>query len=378
MSVSARPLSVVLAGGGTAGHVEPALAVADHLRSDSALTRITLVGTASGLETRLVPARGHRLALIPRVPFPRKVTLDLLRLPWRLSRAIRTAEQILDREEAAVVVGFGGYVALPVYLAARRRRVPVIVHEANARAGIANRIGARFAVAVAVAHPDCGLRGGRYVGIPLREEISGLDRWASRADGRRLYGLEPDGPVLLVSGGSSGARRLNRAIQMAADVLADSGIQVLHHAGLTHLDDVAAAVADIPTHHVVGYIDRMDLAYAAADLMVCRAGAMTCAELAAVGLPAVYVPLPIGNGEQRLNALPVVRLGGGILVDDTAFDGDYVERQVVPLLTDAGRLSAMTAAARIEGRADAAREMVALIRRVAARDVTGDTSKMDP
>jgi len=361
-----RPLSIVLAGGGTAGHVEPALAVADRLRSESAITRVVLVGTSTGLETRLVPARGHRLALVPRVPLPRKPTADLVRLPFRLRSAIRAAGRILDEEQATVVVGFGGYVSLPVYVAAWRRKIPIVVHEANARPGIANRIGARVAAAVEVGHPDCDLRGGRYIGIPLRAEITGLDRAAQREAARRTYGLPPDAPVLLVSGGSSGARRLNDAIVMAADVLADSGIHVLHHAGLANLDEVSAAVSDIPSHHVVGYLDRMELAYAAADLMVCRAGAMTCAELAAVGLPAIYVPLPIGNGEQRLNALPIVRMGGGVLVDDSEFDGDYVERTVVPLLRDPSRLSAMAAAAHVEGRPDAARAMVDVIENLAA------------
>ena len=361
MNRERSPLSAVLAGGGTAGHVEPALAVADSLRAADPEARIVLVGTATGLESRLVPARGHELAFVPRVPLPRRPTADLISLPIRLRRAIRDAEDILENAQATVVVGFGGYASLPVYLAARRRDVPVVVHEANARAGIANRIGARFAAVVAVANPDCGLRDAQLVGIPLRAAVATLDRAARRAEARAFYGLG-DGPVLLVSGGSSGARQINRGIVAGAAALANAGVEVLHHAGLANVDEVAAEVAAYPTHHVVGYLDRMELAYAAADLMVCRAGAMTCAELSAVGLPAVYVPLPIGNGEQRLNALPIVEAGGGELVSDAAFDGAYVAQNVLSLIGDPSRLATMSAAARISGHSDAAEVMAELVR----------------
>src|SRR5699024_9485264 len=152
--------SVVLAGGGTAGHVEPAMAVADALTNLDPTVRVTALGTARGLETRLVPERGYRLELITPVPLPRTLNVDLARLPGRVRRAVRQTRAVLDDVDADVVVGFGGYVALPAYLAARgmrRRRVPVVIHEANARAGLANRVGARLARRVLSAVPDCGL-----------------------------------------------------------------------------------------------------------------------------------------------------------------------------------------------------------------------------
>ena len=360
-----RPLSVVLAGGGTAGHVEPALALADALLRRDPATLVTALGTATGLEARLVPARGYELAEIPRVPLPRRPTVDLLRVPGRVAGAVRETRAHLDRVSADVVVGFGGYVALPAYLAARRRRTPFVVHEANARAGLANRVGARLTPYVAAAVEGSGLAGARVLGIPLRTAVSGLDRDALRAEGRATFGLA-DGPVLLVTGGSQGARNVNAAVIGAAADLGAAGCQVLHVAGPTNAADVAAQVS-VPTHKVLAYVDRMELAYAAADLVVCRAGAMTCAELAAVGLPAVYVPLPIGNGEQALNARPVVDAGGGLLVDDAAFDADYVRATVLPLLADAGRLEAMGKAAASLGHRDADEALADLVLRAAGR-----------
>src|SRR4051812_32130827 len=182
-------MHVVLAGGGTAGHIEPALALAAALRRHDPGVGITALGTERGLETRLVPERGYDLALIPPVPLPRRPTFALASLPVRLQRAVRAAAAVLDRTHADVVVGFGGYVALPAYLAARRRRVPIVVHEANARPGLANRIGARFTTYVAAASPTCPLRHAEYVGIPLRTAVSSLDRVTSRPAARAGLGL---------------------------------------------------------------------------------------------------------------------------------------------------------------------------------------------
>ena len=355
-----RPLSVVIAGGGTAGHVEPALALADALLRRDPTTVVTALGTATGLEARLVPARGYALAEIPRVPLPRRPTADLLRVPGRVAGAVRQTGAHLDRVGADVVVGFGGYVALPAYLAARRRGTPFVVHEANARAGLANRVGARLTPHVAAAVEGSGLSGAQVLGIPLRAAVSRLDRAAERDRARAAFGLAGDGPVLLVTGGSQGARHVNAAVIGAAADLAAAGVQVLHVAGPKNAEVVQAQV-DVPTHHVLGYVDRMDLAYAAADLAVCRAGAMTCAELTAVGLPAVYVPLPIGNGEQELNARPVVGGGGGVLVADGDFDAAFVRGTVLPLLADRDRLAAMGAAAAALGHRDADEALADLV-----------------
>lgn len=352
---------MVLAGGGTAGHIEPAMAVADALTALDPGVRITALGTERGLEMRLVPERGYHLELITPVPLPRKPSGDLIRLPGRVRRAVRQTRAVIDDVHADVIIGFGGYVALPAYLAARSvrpgRRVPVIVHEANATAGWANRVGARSARRVLSAVPDPGLRHVEVVGVPVRESITSLDRMALRAQARAHFGFADDARVLLVFGGSQGAQSLNRAVSAAAEDLARQGVSVLHvHGPKNTLELRTPAAGDAP-YVAVPYLNRMDLAYAAADLAICRSGAMTVAEVTAVGLPAVYVPLPIGNGEQRLNALPVVEAGGGIIVDDRDLTPAFVADTVAPLLTDGARLTAMTAAARLAGHPDAARRV---------------------
>lgn len=366
---------MVLAGGGTAGHVEPAMAVADALRALDVGVRITALGTARGLETRLVPERGYDLELITPVPLPRKPSADLARLPLRLRRAVRQTRAVLDDVQADVVIGFGGYVAVPAYLAARSvrrsKRVPVVVHEANASAGWANRVGARSAVRVLAAVPDPGLGPVEVVGVPVRESITSLDRRALRAEARAFFGFADDARVLLVFGGSQGAQSLNRAVSAAALGLARQGISVLHAHGPKNTLDLRSPAPGDPPYVAVPYLNRMDLAYAAADLAICRSGAMTVAEVSAVGLPAVYVPLPIGNGEQRLNALPVVEAGGGLIVDDRDLTPEFVAGTVAGLLTDRDRLAAMTAAAALAGHPDAAQRVAQVALDVAAAARSG-------
>ncbi|MEO3763575.1 undecaprenyldiphospho-muramoylpentapeptide beta-N-acetylglucosaminyltransferase [Streptomyces sp. B8F3] len=354
-------MHVVLAGGGTAGHIEPALALADALRRRDPTVGITALGTERGLETRLVPERGYELALIPAVPLPRKPTPELITVPGRLRGTIRAAEEVLERTKADCVVGFGGYVALPGYLAAKRRGVPIVVHEANARPGLANKIGSRYTKFVAVSTPDSKLRHANYIGIPLRRSIATLDRGAVRAEACAAFGLNPNLPTLLVSGGSQGARRLNEVVESVAPYLQRSGVQILHVVGPKNELPQVDNMPGMPPYVPVPYVDRMDLAYAAADMMLCRAGAMTVAELSAVGLPAAYVPLPIGNGEQRLNAQPVVKAGGGLLVDDAELTADWVRQEVLPVLTNRQRLHEMSWAAAEFGRRDADELLVGMV-----------------
>ena len=225
-----RALSVVVAGGGTAGHIEPALAFADAVRRLRPDAVVTALGTEKGLDTRLIPARGYPLELIPPVPLPRKPSGDLLRLPVKVWSAVSAVRDVLRRVDADVVVGFGGYVALPAYLAARGR-TPIVVHEANARAGLANKVGARFAARVAAAVPGSGLPHAEVLGIPLRRSVTSLDREALRPAAREHFGLPADGPVLLVFGGSQGARSLNSAVAAALPGLVEAGIAVLHAHG---------------------------------------------------------------------------------------------------------------------------------------------------
>jgi len=348
--------SVVLAGGGTGGHIYPLLAFADCLRRHQSDLRITCVGSAKGLESELIPAAGYDLRQVPAYQLPRSVSLDLAKTPTRMLRSMKAGREVLDDADADVVVGFGGYVAVPAYLAAWRRHTPIVIHELNVPPGVANRLGMRFTKHVAVGFPfqptvSPLLRDARVVGVPLRPAITTLDRSASRVGAREHFGLDPHRPTLFVFGASQGARSINLAMAGAAKALTTAGIQVLHVIGLRN--EPVEIPPDLPAPYVtVPYIADMELGYAAADLVLSRGGGMTLAEVTTVGLPAIYVPLPYGNGEQRRNALPVVQAGGGLLVDDADLTPEWIERMVIPLANDSPRLLEMGATAARFGRAD--------------------------
>ncbi|GAA2355886.1 undecaprenyldiphospho-muramoylpentapeptide beta-N-acetylglucosaminyltransferase [Saccharopolyspora halophila] len=360
-----KPLSVVVAGGGTAGHIEPALALADAVRRMRPDARVTALGTERGLENRLVPERGYPLELVPPVPMPRKPNADLLKLPLKVRESVKRTREVLDKVGADVVVGFGGYVSLPAYLAARGK-TPIVVHEANARAGLANKVGAKFAARVLSATPDSGLSGAQTIGIPLRQSITTLDRWQLRMQARQHFGLHPHAPTVLVFGGSQGAQTLNTAFSGAAEALGRAGIGVLHAHGPKNTIAVQQVPA-APVYRTVPYLERMDLAYAAADLVVCRSGAMTVAEVSAIGLPAVFVPLPHGNGEQALNAQPVVATGGARMVSDEETTPQRVIDEIIPLALDAPRLQAMSRATMNSGHREADQVLARIVLEVAGQ-----------
>jgi UDP-N-acetylglucosamine--N-acetylmuramyl-(pentapeptide) pyrophosphoryl-undecaprenol N-acetylglucosamine transferase len=333
---------VLLAGGGSAGHTSPLLATADALKRLSPGVEITCLGTRDRIEAQIIPAAGYPLEFVPSVPLPRRPNADLARLPGRLRAARNAALEVVDRLRPDVICGFGGFVSVPAYLAARKRHVPLVVHEGNTIPGVANKLGARFTDHVATSFPGTDLRHATYVGLPVRRMISTLDRAGLRDEARTTYGLRDDLPVLLVTGGSQGAASINRAVSGAAAAFGEAGVQVLHVTGPSH--EVTVPDTGVP-YVTLGYVDRMDLAYSAADAVLCRSGSNTVTEVSGVGLPAVFVPLPIGNGEQALNAAAVIEAGGGLLVDDIDLTSSWVAEHVVPLLTDAGRLEAMGAAA---------------------------------
>ncbi|WP_434619212.1 undecaprenyldiphospho-muramoylpentapeptide beta-N-acetylglucosaminyltransferase [Arthrobacter sp. A5] len=362
------PLSVVLAGGGSAGHISPLLAIAAALRAADPAIRLLAVGTADGMENRLVPAAGLELTVIDRVPLPRKPSAELLRLPGRLLRAVRQSAQILERANATVLVGVGGYVCSPMYLAARRRGIPIVIHEANSKAGLANRLGARFTEFVGTAFAQTRIRRGQLVGMPMRTQISALDRSAARQTAREALGLDPALATLIVTGGSLGAQRINETVARSLPALLAAGVQVLHITGrgkkVMAADGTQLAGE---RYRQVEYVDAMEQAYAAADLLLCRAGSGTVSEVAAVGLPAVFVPLPVGNGEQALNAAPLVSAGGALLVRDADFNPEWLQREILPLLADQRRLEHMGLQARRLGIRDADDRMAEMVKKAAGR-----------
>jgi UDP-N-acetylglucosamine--N-acetylmuramyl-(pentapeptide) pyrophosphoryl-undecaprenol N-acetylglucosamine transferase len=365
-------VSVVLAAGGSGGHIQPALACAAAIRHAEPTAAISVLGSVRGLEGRVVPASGWELDTVPAVPLPRRPGADLIALTPRLLSAVRAAGRVLRRRRADVVVGFGGYAALPGYLAARRAGIPIVVHEANPVPGIANRIGARLTTHVFTAGaptaPDTApLRHAVALGMPVRAQLTGLDRLSRRPTAAAAVGRDPHRPTLVVTGGSQGARRLNEAVLGAAARLSAAGIGVLHLLGP---DNPLPDPADTPAGYVaLGYVEAMEDVYAVADLVLCRAGMTTVAELAILGLPAVFVPLPIGNGEQRRNAESLVSAGAAVVIEDGELTADRIAALVPGLLTDPYRLTAMAAAARAAGTAaghrDAATALAAAVLQVA-------------
>ena len=281
-------VKVVMAGGGTAGHVNPLLATAAQLRESGA--EVVVLGTSAGLESDLVPAAGFPLVEIPRVPLPRRPSLAFFTLPSRFSDAVKRCSRAL--EGADVLVGFGGYVSTPAYIAAKRAGVPIVIHEQNARPGLANKVGARNAAVVALTFPSTPLsaRSGKTVvtGLPLRAAIADLasrredtqGAAQARREAAERLGVNPDAPTLLITGGSLGALHVNESMTGAADALPE-GAQVVHLTGRGKDEPVRAAVeaAGLSDRwHVIDYLTTMEDALAVADLVVCRSGAGTVAE----------------------------------------------------------------------------------------------------
>ncbi|NDB18121.1 MAG: UDP-N-acetylglucosamine--N-acetylmuramyl-(pentapeptide) pyrophosphoryl-undecaprenol N-acetylglucosamine transferase [Actinobacteria bacterium] len=361
----------LLAAAGTAGHVEPALAVAEVLTARG--HEVWILGTADGAERDLVPARGLPLLVIDKVAFPRTMGTAALRFPRAIVRAVRASQRHLKNQRIDAVLGFGGYAAGAAYAAATLSRVPFVVFSYDAMPGIANRWAGRWTRWRAVASPTtrAPFADAEVTGVPLRPGIRDFDRTQMAARGYEHFGLEPGRPTLLVFGGSLGAMRINESVLDCAPAIRAAGWQVLH---ITGSRDVAAqtrsrALQQPGQWSHRAYVPDMEDAYAVADLVVSRAGAMTCAELGATGVPGVLVPYAVGNGEQALNAGPLVESGGWIILRDADADATGLGN----CLREAMRgdtLSAMTAharawSARLRGD-DAAQRLATLLERAGA------------
>jgi UDP-N-acetylglucosamine--N-acetylmuramyl-(pentapeptide) pyrophosphoryl-undecaprenol N-acetylglucosamine transferase len=364
--------TILVAGGGTAGHVFPAIAVAHELVRLADVEPV-FIGVPDRLEARLVPAAGFRLHHVAAVSIPRRLSPKLFRVPGALRSAIRACERIADEEQAVAAVTFGGYVSFPVDRAAWKRQLPLVLHEQNAVPGLANRVAARWADRVAVTFPGSADRFRHpercaVTGDPVRHEILELDRDARRSGARERFGLRPDVPTVLVFGGSQGARTLNRAIIEAHPRWQDRSLQVLHAAGRALYPEAAEAWRPVrearPELHVelVDFIDDMADAYAAADVVVCRAGATSIAELTVLGIPAVLVPYPHATGDhQTANARALEHAGGAVVVEDAELGGATLRAALEPLLTDPSQHAEVAAASRAFGRPDAAANVARLV-----------------
>lgn len=368
-----RPgLRVLIAAGGTGGHVFPGLALARALTSRDPAAVVTFAGTGRGIENQAVPAAGFQLDLLPILPLSRRLSKETLLAPFAAVAGTAAAWRLVRARRADVVAGMGGYVTLPVAVAARLAGVPVVLHESNAVPGLANRLAARVAtrVAIGVTEAAAAFPSMRtvVVGNPVRPELARLDRAALRPEALAHFGLQPDRRTLFVFGGSQGARRINQATVDTAGRWPDpAGVQVLHATGRRDEASVRAgwdrARADgmLAGLHVVvvPFVERMDLAYAAADLAVSRAGALTVAELTAAGVPAIMVPLPHATaGHQAANAKVLARAGGVVHIPDQDLDGPRLAGTAAALLDDPQALARMSKIMLDNAHPDATRHLV--------------------
>ena len=354
----------VITGGGTGGHVYPALALADALvaRRHPRGT-IRFVGARRGLEARVVPEAGYAIDLLPGRGLQRRLTAANLRAGWDTLTAFVRASRILREMRPDVVVGVGGYASLPCLVAARLRRVPTLVHEQNAAPGLANRVAVRMGARAAVSLPGTPLHHAALTGNPVREEIAAVQRDPDRAR-----------PLVTVFGGSLGAGTLNDAAMGLYDRWRDRTDVAVHHVtGPRNHEECAARLVaarrpgDSLHYELVGYEDHMEQLYGRTTLAVCRAGAITVAELAAAGVPAVLVPLPGAPGDhQTRNAEALVDAGAAVVVADAECDATRLDAELRGLLADAGRLERMSTSARALGRPDAAARLAELVEEVAS------------
>lgn len=347
----------LLAGGGTAGHVNPLLATASRLRAEG--DDCVVLGTKEGLEATLVPAAGFPIVYLSKLPFPRNLNLEALKFPTRFWQQVRISRRILREQRIDLVVGFGGYVAAPAYVAAWLSRVPLVIHEANALPGFANILGARLTKFVATSFSQTKLPHAVQTGLPLRHEIEKAIGQLDKQQTRVELGLDPLQPTLLVMGGSLGAKSINDATEAARPLLQAAGVQVYHILGARGERTPSEALG----YKSVTYAQNMHTLIAAADLAVARAGASTVSEFAAFGLPAIFVPYKVGNGEQSLNAKSIVDAGGAILVPDGEFSVETFRDVVIPTISNRKTLHAMQQAARGVGISHGTERLVQLIRK---------------
>ncbi len=356
---SPAPTFAIVTGGGTAGHVLPALAIADALvAAGHPRAAIHYAGAARGIEARLVPPTGFPMTLLPGRGIQRRVTPANLAAIAGLALGVLRAIRLVGRLRPAVVIAVGGYASAAVGLAAVVRRVPLVVAEQNQVPGAANRLLARFARASAVSFPGTRLPRPVVTGNPIREEIAALDPDRDRTAAKHAFGIDPDRRLVLVFGGSLGALQINRAAVEAASLWKGRRDLALHQVvGRRDWGVISAAEPDRGDllHRLVPYEDDMAGALAAADVAVCRAGSSTCFELAAAALPAVLVPSPYVTADQQTgNARHLVDAGAAVLVPDADLDGRRLVAEVEAILADPERHASMAAAARAWSRPDAA------------------------
>jgi UDP-N-acetylglucosamine--N-acetylmuramyl-(pentapeptide) pyrophosphoryl-undecaprenol N-acetylglucosamine transferase len=363
--VSAR--YVVLAGGGTAGHVIPALAIADALVDGGRSHHdVRFVGARRGMEATLVPAARYPIVLLALRSFPRRISPRLALAAVDQIVAVARCWRLVSRRRAAAVVSVGGYVSVPCVIVATLRRVPIVAVSYDANPGLATRVTARVAVASAVAVEGSVLPRAQLTGAPVRAAILAMDRHRDRTRARAQLGLGNDRFVVLVVGGSLGSGSLNTATEQFVALNSDrTDLAVYQVVGDRNVVPAGATHESGMIWHAVGFEPHMELALCACDVVVSRCGASTVAELAALGVPAILVPWPGAAGDhQRVNGRWLADVGGAVLVDDDQWDGSRMTVEVMALMREPTRLAAMSEAAQRVGRRDGAQRIARLVEEV--------------
>jgi UDP-N-acetylglucosamine--N-acetylmuramyl-(pentapeptide) pyrophosphoryl-undecaprenol N-acetylglucosamine transferase len=362
-------VNVVIAAGGTGGHIFPALSLADTLVRDHG-AEVRFIGSRDGHEATRIPAAGYRFDGVRAAPFVREVSMRAAKAPVIALRSVFSCASLV--KGADVAVGMGGYVSVPPILAARRAHVPIVLHEPNAVLGLANRLLARWATAIGVAFDDARgrIRGGARVetiGYPVRQAILDVRgrRDALAVEARTVLGLDPARRTVMVTGGSQGALHLDQVVAAAMPAFAErEDLQLLVLTGPGREDELAGASERAGAALVVAmpFLERMELGYAAADLVVSRAGATTIAELAVCGLPSVLVPYPHATeNHQDANARELARIGAAVVLPDADLTPSALARSVIGLMDDPGRMASMGASALGWAKPDAVDRFASLV-----------------
>jgi UDP-N-acetylglucosamine--N-acetylmuramyl-(pentapeptide) pyrophosphoryl-undecaprenol N-acetylglucosamine transferase len=375
-------MRVLLTGGGTGGHLFPALAVAEALRKLPSVPEILFVGAAGGLEATAVPQEGYEFRGLPAMSIPRRPSPRLFRSLVANVRSLLRAREIVDGWKPDVVFATGGYASAPVVVAARMRGVPIVLHEQNSIPGLTNRIACRFAREVHLGFSAARVHFPRrdhlrLTGNPVREGVL----HGSRSKAMRLFRLEEDRRTVLVFGGSQGAHKLNEAVVEALPKFATrDDVQWILQTGQKDYSWVLEQCRTLQVRTWVRpFIVNMGDAYAVADLVVCRAGALTLAELSALGKPAILIPYPYATANhQAVNAEALVDVGGALLIRDAELTGDGLAQKVQELLDEPRQLRTMGIQAMKLAHLDACDRIVRSIRRIAEKDVVTAVADVPP
>lgn len=363
-----KKLKVIVSGGGTGGHIFPAVSIANEIRDRYPDADILFVGALGKMEMERVPAAGYKIVGLPVMGFPRKPSVRMITFFWKLFQSMRKANKVISDFRPDVAIGVGGFASGPVLKAAVRKNVPAVLQEQNSYAGVTNKLLAAKVKKICVAYPNME----RYfpaekivmTGNPIRKNL--LEPIADKTEAYGHFNLNADQPVVLIVGGSLGARTLNESVMANIDLIRRSDVQIVWQTGSYYYKEMLQRLgAECPSNlHPMEFVSRMDMAYAIADVVISRAGAGTISELCLLGKPAVLVPSPnVAEDHQTKNAMALVENQAALLIKDANSKNELI-KETFKLLGDKQRLHSLSENIRKLGRPNAAKEIVDVIMEV--------------